>query len=143
MTYSRGRSDRGSMSLGEIGGILFALLFVGGLIWGAYWEFGPKQGLHDKTITVCSVEDSTTKDGHQYRVYASDDTYKMEDSWLGVKRRNTATAYGQMKREVSAGAVTYDVTVKGERWNTPTNFENIVKFTRATVQTPEKCAASN
>ena len=102
---------------------------------------GPKQGLHYETITVCDMEDSKTSDGHEYRIYASNDTYKMADSWFGVKRRDTANAYGQMKREIKNGPVTYDVTVKGERWHTPTNFGNIVEFTKAQVQTPEKCAA--
>jgi len=124
------------------GAIAMVIAIVLGIAWWIYWEVGPKQGLHYETITVCNVEDSNTKDGHEYRIYASNDTYKMDDSWFGVKRRDTANAYGLMKREVKDGPVTYDVTVKGERWNTPTNFGNIVVFNKAAVQTPEKCAAN-
>jgi hypothetical protein len=141
MSYGHYGSRSSSSSLGPIGALLLAIVMLAGLSWTIYWYTGPKQGLHYETITVCDMEDSKTSDGHEYRIYASNDTYKMADSWFGVKRRDTANDYGQMMREIKNGPVTYDVTVKGERWNTPTNFGNIVEFTKAAVQTPEKCAA--
>ena len=122
--------------------VLFLIALVGGAAWLIYWNTGPKQGLHTETITVCDMEDSKKSNDHEYRIYAANGTYKMDDSWIGIKRRNTADEYGRMKREIRSGAVTYDVTVKGERWNTPTNFPNIVKFTKSAAQTPKVCSES-
>ena len=134
-------NQRGSSNGGAVGGVFVLLAILGLIVYGIWWETGPKQGLHEATITVCSVEDSKNGSGHEYRIYASDDTYKMADSWTGVERRDTADAYGLMKREVAKGPVTFDVTLKGERRHTPTNFANILVFKRAAVQTPKECDA--
>lgn len=89
-----------------------------------------------RDITVCSKGDVATSDGHQYRIYAADDTYTMTDSYLGGVRTDTANDYGKILDKTS-----YHVKIKGFRVTRLSWFPNILEFDKlpADQQHPELC----
>lgn len=120
---------------------------MGALIIGAFlasWAWN--QNITTETITVCSVGTATTSSGnisHQYRVYAAEGVFVIEDSWINGMRLNSADDYGRMARETAKGPVTYVVTAKGHRVPAFSMFPNVLEFRKAPVQTPRKCEATS
>jgi hypothetical protein len=117
-------------------GVAAIIAVVALVALGALTLFINSQKQQDRTITVCSKESVATEDnGHEYRIYASDDTYVMEDNILGGIRFDTASEYGRIRDNT-----TYNVRIKGLRIGVFSMFPNILKAEVASEQHPELCS---
>lgn len=109
--------------VGLAAGIVLVLLC--GLVIGGCMGYAQTSSV---TFTVEDKESVTTQDGHEYRVYTTQGTFKVADSWVHP-RFNSSEVYGRLKDGRS-----YRCEVYGWRVPVLSQFKNILSCDTAKGQ---------
>jgi hypothetical protein len=93
----------------------------------------------EQTLHITGKESVSVKDGHEYRVYADEDTYVIKDSFIHP-RFNSANVYGRLPVPAGGPGSTKSVAMRckvyGWRIGLFSQFKNILECKRL-VPAPE------
>lgn len=102
--------------------ILFAIIVV--ILLVSIPAVIKASNIEERQITVCAKERVATSDGGEYRIYAVEGTFTVEDSFLAGVRFDSADFYAKINTPA-----TYDVRIKGYRIGLMSWFPNILEAT--------------